>query len=128
MTSKGGLKKLLQGSFREPGSIYMYFTPWGYVLAISTDQKDKYSHISIHAGIPISGFGKKGNLANLLSGPSKLTNELGIDKQTAEILDGKPTYVLTSDSDITNLINAKRNTESELPLSMKFLKILDGAE
>jgi len=93
-TKDGSVKKGHLGSFREPGSIYMYFTPWGYVLAISTDEEGKYSHISIHGGLPISGFEgvKKDNLDTLLDGPRKITKGLGIDRELAQALDGQLIY------------------------------------
>lgn len=92
---KGGeLKKSLQGAFRGPGLIDMYFTPYGFILAISTDSEGKYSEVSIHGASPIRGSNdaNQKNLASIVHGPLKLTKELGIDREIAKMLDGQPIY------------------------------------
>ncbi len=92
---KGELLQSQRGAFTEPGSIHMYPTQGGYVLAISTENKDSYSHISIHRGLPISGFEEElesSDLERLLDGPKKLTAGLGINREIAEMIRGKPIY------------------------------------
>ena len=91
-TADGKVRKSAQGGLQEAGLIDMYFTPYGYILAISTGREGEFSEISIHGGLPISGFQGSGNLDQLLNGPIKLTKGLGIDKEVAKMLHGKPVY------------------------------------
>jgi 3-methyladenine DNA glycosylase Mpg len=92
-TRKGELKKSVQAGFNEPGIIDMYWTGYGYTLAISTGKEGEFSEISIHGGFPLSGFEEQaGNLDQLLNGPIKLTRNFGIDREVAQALHGAPIY------------------------------------
>ena len=93
-TKNGEIKQTVQAAMKSPGSIDMYHTRTGYVLAISTDQEGKYSEVSIHSALPVSGFGNLSarELSDLLSGSTKLTRNLGIDNEIAQLINGKPIY------------------------------------
>ena len=92
--STGKVKKADQRAFKAPGTIDMYFTPYGSVLAIATDHEGKYSEVSIHGALPVSGFGnlRARDLTELLNGAIKLTKNIGIDREVAKMLDGKLIY------------------------------------
>ena len=111
-TTKGEIKSSVQAAMKTPGSIDMYHTRTGYVLAISTDQEGKYSEVSIHSALPVSGFGNLSprELSDLLSGPTKLTRNLGIDKEVAQLLHGRPIH----DNEFIEI------TKEKLPGTYKF--------
>lgn len=83
-----------QSMFLSGGHCYVYLSyGLNYCMNVVTDRKNKGSAVLIRAAIPLMGLSAmaknrsifevltKANMKNLLSGPGKLTQALGIDKK-----------------------------------------------